>query len=440
MGNKTKDKAVSWRGSLFRDTQAGVVYPVALVADLRHYGYQRTGTNNPKYRVIIAQGKNATGAMNVVVQNGETTDCSYTLSKRGSSDPRNPEFWRIYESGMSGVHLSLNMPGPIPAHYDLSGVSMDKACAGAKRIVHKRLTARRRNFQGGVAAIELKKTLQMVIRPAKALRQQIAVASRRIPKIMKSLKRSGASRQSKAKVLADTYLEWTFGWQPLLLDTQEGAVALARLATRDALERQQFRGYDSDFKSLPSTFGNDYRVGYDLASQVSFDREWRQSVLAECIIYGRFQTRLQDSSYAKSTSLRLAELCGFTFADFLPTAWEAMPWSFLVDYFANVGDVIEAFSNNIGEIAWAAEVHITESKEDFISVLNQAKTASLQGGLFYGVSGQQTHAKSTRKTIERATGAQLDLSVSLRLSLPEGLQWLNIGALAVGARPPKPFY
>jgi hypothetical protein len=375
--------------------------------------------------------------MNVTVLDAETTDCDYTLQKRGSSDPQSPEYWHMHNSGMTGVHLSLNLPGPVNAHY--TTVSYVNACAEAKRIVHKRLTARRRQFMGSVAAAELGKTLQMVVRPAKSLRGQIAAASRRVPKLMKALKRSGASRQSKAKALADTYLELTFGWQPLLADTRDGALALARLASRDALERQQFRAYGSQETPLPSTFGNFYQVGYDANSIAVWNREWRTKTKAECIIYGRFQTRLQDSSYAKSTSLRLAELCGFTLADFLPSAWEAMPWSFLVDYFTNVGDVIEAFSNNIGEIGWAAEVHIQESQEDFIAILDEAATKQVNGATFYAVSGQNTHAKSRRRTVERSPGAG-DLTQYLRFSLPGGLQWLNIGALAVGARPPKPFY
>lgn len=439
MGNKSRPKPVSWRGRIWRDMiPGGNPTPPALVADLRQYGYTRTANNVVKFRQLIRDGKNATGSMNVVVQNGETTDCDYTLEKLLTTDPTSPLYGVVIQSGMSGVHLSLNLPGPIAGHY--AGVSFDNACAEAARIVHKRLTSRRRQFQGGVAALELRKTLEMVVRPAKSLRSQIAFASRRIPKIMKSLKRSGASRKSKAKILADTYLEMTFGWQPLLADTRDGAIALARLATRDALERQQFRAYGSTATTFPSTFGNFYQVGYDASNIVVFDREWRTQTKAECIIYGRFQTRLQDSSYAKSSALRLAELCGFTLADFVPSAWEAMPWSFLVDYFTNVGDVLEAFSNNIGEIAWAAEVHIQESKEDFLAILNQASTKQVGGSLFRSVSDSRTHAQSSLRTVSRSPGLKTDLSTTLRFSLPQGLQWLNIGALAVGARPPKPFY
>lgn len=439
MGNKSRNMPVSWRGTLFRDTQAGVVFPTALVADLRHYGYARTGVNNPQYKRLIRQGLSATGGMTVNVDNGNTDDCSFTLSKRGSSDPNSPEYSRIYTSGMTGVHLSLNLPAPIASHYKT--VSFDEACATARRIVHKRLTARRRQFQGGVVALEMRKTLEMVTRPAKGLRKQVEVFSRRIPKAMKSLKRSHKTSQSASRILADLYLEATFGWQPLLADTRDGAIALARHASKDALERQQFRAYGATEYPDTTTFGNNYQVGYDFNTIVIFDREWRHKTKAECIIYGRFQTRLQDASYAKSSALRLAELCGFTLADFVPSAWEAMPWSFLVDYFTNVGDVLEAFSNNVGEIAWMAEVHITESKEDFISKLNQASTAAQHGALFYSILGVMgMHSEAHKRTIVRTPGGLTDLSTTLRLNLPGGLQWLNIGALAVGARPPKPFY
>lgn len=437
MGNASRSKPVLWRGRLTRATQNGVVYPDANVADVRGYGYTRTGSNNPSYKRIICQGGNATGAMNVIVLNAETQDVTGVLSRRGSSDPQNPEYWHIYESTMTGVHLSLNLPVPVSAHYQ--GVSFDNACAMARRVVHKRLTGRRRQFQGAVAAWELGKTLSMVVKPAKALRSKVASATKRVGKLMKASRRSGASRQSLSKVLADTWLELAFGWQPLLADTRDGALALARLASKDALERQQFRAYGAEETPLPSTIANNYQVGYDALSIQVYNRAWHYKTMAECIIYGKFVTRLQDSSYAKASSLRLAELCGFNFADFLPSAWEAVPWSFLVDYFANVGDVIEAFSNNVGEIGWAAEVHIQTSEEKSAHVLDQKATASVNGALFYGLSGNDCTGKSSRKTVTRSSGG-VDFSTYLRFNLPGGIQWLNIGALAVGARPPKPFY
>lgn len=437
MGNKSKDLPVSWRGWAFRDKQSNTVYPVALVADLRHYGYSRSGSNNPRWRAVIRSGLNATGQMNVTVQNGDTQGCDFILIKRGSSNPFDVEYNRLYQSGMSGVHLSLNLPVPISAHYKT--VSFDQACATAIRVVHKRLTARRRQFQGGVAAWELRKTLEMVVKPAKGLRQQVALSARRFAKLSKAMRRTGTPKHSAKKAMADTWLELVFGWQPLLADTRDGALALARLASRDALERQQFRAYGEQEYPDTITQGNNYRVGYDLTTAVTFDREWRHKTVAQCIIYGKFVTRLQDSSYAKATSLRLAELCGFTLADFVPSAWEAMPWSFLVDYFSNVGDVLEAFSNNVGEIAWGSEVHITESKEDFISRVNRSATAAEHGALFYDLLALNTHAESRLRTVARSAQSP-DFSVYLRFNLPGGLQWLNIGALALGARPPKPFY
>jgi hypothetical protein len=437
MGNRSAVVGVSWRGTLFRDSQDGTVYPTAMVADLRHYGYNRIGVNRPNYRAVIRQGGNATNAMTVTVLNGETQDCDFTLSKRGSSDPFHPEFNKIYHSGMTGVHLSLNLPGPIASHY--SSVSYDTACAKARRIVNRQLANRRRQFQGGVVAGELRKTIQMVTRPASSLRRAISSASRRLGETARSLQRSGASRNTIRRVVADTYLEGTFGWQPLLSDVRNGAIALARTASRDALERQQFRAHGIEEIPTATFVGNNYAVGYDQFTIVYFDREWRQKSVAECIIYGKFRTRLQDSSWAYSSATRLAELSGFSFADFIPTAWELMPWSFLVDYFTNVGDVIEAFSNCASDVAWAAEVHIQKSEEDFFSVLNQSKTAAQHGALFLSVSDVRVHAHSTRKTVVR-TGAGVDLTTYLRLSLPGGLQWLNIAALLTGARPPKPFY
>lgn len=39
---------------------------------------------------------------------------------------------------------------------------------------------------------------------------------------------------------------------------------------------------------------------------------------------------------------------GLTYHEFLATAWEVTPWSWLVDWFSNVGDVIAATNNSVG--------------------------------------------------------------------------------------------
>lgn len=437
MANKNLQRPVSWRGKIWRDPQNGIDYPVAYPGDVRYYGYNRTGINNPNYRVQIRKSQNAATGMTVVVQTGEASDARVVLTKRGSSDPSSPESSRLYRSGHEGVFLTLNEPVPVQTHYKQA--DFGNACATAKRIVNKRATSRRRQLMGGVVLWELKKTLQMVIRPAKSLRSSLAAATRRIPKLMKALKRSGASRKTKARVLADTYLELTFGWQPLLADTRDGATALARLVTKDALERQQFRGYGAEEKPV-STWSSSLplQTGYDSQTVVLYNSHGAQKSIMECIYYGKFVTRLQDESAAKSSTTRLIELCGFTLTDFLPTAWEAIPWSFLVDYFTNVGDVIEAFSNCTSDIAWANEVHIQTSEESVARSVDYAATRAYHGALFAGLDGADCASKATLKTVSRSLG--MDLNTYLRFSLPVGLQWLNIGALAVGARPPKPFY
>jgi hypothetical protein len=37
-----------------------------------------------------------------------------------------------------------------------------------------------------------------------------------------------------------------------------------------------------------------------------------------------------------------AALFGFTPSEFIPTAWELLPWSFLIDYFTNIGDILSS--------------------------------------------------------------------------------------------------
>jgi hypothetical protein len=49
---------------------------------------------------------------------------------------------------------------------------------------------------------------------------------------------------------------------------------------------------------------------------------------------------------------RLAELAGFGWKEFLPSVWNLLPWSFLVDYFVNVGDILAAATTCTDGVMW----------------------------------------------------------------------------------------
>jgi hypothetical protein len=62
---------------------------------------------------------------------------------------------------------------------------------------------------------------------------------------------------------------------------------------------------------------------------------------------------------ATTASDRLARF-GFTPSEFIPTAWEILPWSFLVDYFLNIGDLLSASVTDTSNVAWVNRSRVTK--------------------------------------------------------------------------------
>jgi hypothetical protein len=49
---------------------------------------------------------------------------------------------------------------------------------------------------------------------------------------------------------------------------------------------------------------------------------------------------------------------GLSPEEFVPTVWELLPWSFLVDYFTNIGDILEAGATDTSTVAWIEQATI----------------------------------------------------------------------------------
>jgi hypothetical protein len=429
MGTKTKTRYVSWRGNTWKDSIPGVGPAQAeYLASLRQYGFSRTGADVPKRRELIRLNQNASGLMNISVSSATADDLRATVFMEISNSVVQRHHWTY---GMSGVFQDLNEPTPISAHQGL--FSMSEACAIAIRILNKRITDRRRQLMGGVVLGELGKTLGLVLKPAKTLRSHVGTYINRLRK----LRKRETSDHLWRKTVADTWLEAVFGWKPLVKDVQDGAKALARYVTRHALERQQFRAYGERDSSISSTKESATRsCGTGVSVKYNIFRHTHNKSI--CIIYGKFQTKLRDSLGAVASAGELDRLCGlfFDIEDIAPQIWELIPWSFLVDYFVNVGDVLESFANVRSDLGWLEEVHIMETLVSRSYVFDPTWVSANAG--YLGHEALDGTSESSFKTIDRHVFLG-EYQSQLDVRLPVGLQWLNIAALVAGGRSFQPF-
>jgi hypothetical protein len=122
------------------------------------------------------------------------------------------------------------------------------------------------------------------------------------------------------------------------------------------------------------------------------------------------------------------KLIGFSPKDFLPTAWELIPYSFLVDYFSNIGGIIYGMSNLFTNLAWHNSTVRKELK------FRQWGTEYPLPGLVR-ITGAYAKCVTSKVSVERSkyTGHGVP---SLAFKIPgfRSLKWLNIAALVASRK------
>jgi hypothetical protein len=216
--------------------------------------------------------------------------------------------------------------------------------------------------------------------------------------------------------LASANLSWQFGWKPLIGDltkllnfqsmTMRRVKELERLQSKSGLRRRVTLQKDAKKEVIGTqtieSFGisSTARVVDWHARKVWGTIRWRPNVGAMP------QTDEERHSLARRISL------GLHHGSIAAQVWEAIPWSWLIDWFANVQDFIEAQDNSIGHIVGPVHIMSTTRSTRSYEILTQNDWVSLSSSPWM-----------SRDQKERFLG----VSPSLTASLP----FLNAGQLSI---------
>jgi len=132
--------------------------------------------------------------------------------------------------------------------------------------------------------------------------------------------------QFGAKSFANNYLELHFGWSPLIKDIHDAVEVLSKPIVRVRVRTKRGAWFHT-YVSLASDNGNDRTYGGDK--------------------YTTYQAiTLKADLEVSNPNLALASQCGVV--NPLSIAWELVPFSFVVDWFVNVGDFLNTFTDFAG--------------------------------------------------------------------------------------------
>lgn len=236
--------------------------------------------------------------------------------------------------------------------------------AAALSEFYKKLRKEYQSMEGLTFLGELKETIHMLKHPMQgslnattryldAIKSQRRKARSRIKPLRSDTNRTLALRREQfvKDSTSSAWLEFQYGIRPFISDVQDIAKTAARaIHGRDRISTVRVRGI-SRMKPITTPVVTGYTLG-DLFDGMMY-RTWRNDKSFASVSYLAGIRKHVDGPI--SSLGELAQLSGLTLNNFVPTLYELMPYSFLIDYFSNLGDIISATFTDTSSIVWQSK-------------------------------------------------------------------------------------
>lgn len=369
----------------------------------------RSGTFGADWRKEVRRHRNAATGMS-----------ANRTSYHGGSGQHNLSYY-VLSSGKyvenhendSGRIVWVYYPAALPP-------DSDSADNEARMRLYKQANQAMRAFQSFVAVGELRETLRMIRNPAKKLfggihdyMQSVVRRTRR------------ARKFRRPAIVSETWLEYTFGWAPLINDVRGATEGLNRRLERYAGSYTRVSGQG---ETVTHSFNPSHSQNQ---GGILNTRNWGSNSVSRFSIWYRGEVK----SVCPNPMAADARLFGATWSDVLPAAWELVPWSFVADYFTNVGDILDSWSIRDSDWAWLFSTTQRYSRNTSCNVTSNGPSKLSSHGRYrpekgYTDSLSCSPARAIVKSVARATPLSAN-TPSFRWEIPGvgSKKWLNLAAL-----------
>jgi len=328
-------------------------------------------------------------------------------------------------------------PGVTVTHLN-TGTNEAEATALQKTYAKLRSEYQRLNSAAVVA--EGLDVMRQFGRPAEAI---LELTNRHINRLYlegRGLKGSTAFRRIQfAQILARTWLEYSFGLAPLIADSVAVAEALARWNEEVADpetsgDRLRSRISSRGTQELSSLSSGGYQpiANCHLRYGLRTKKDTSYRVQYVC---GLNSSHIADSG----SNDRLIQLLGFKPENWVPGIWEWVPWSWLADYFTNIGQILNASVTSTAGVSWVCKTVSQETFQHVTAPVDPEATRNrlaLYGWTMQSCSGNLGQYSRRRTTVTRTAGVSLGLP-PLTVSCPaigDAKKWLNMGAVLLARK------
>ena len=263
---------------------------------------------------------------------------------------------------------------------------------------------------------EWKQTMRTLRSPLKPLRDLVTSSHYRS---LRDLER-WRDPVKLAGALADTHLEFAFGIAPLENSIANGLVGLQNrniMGNYKPFHAKGLVGYKpaTEWYETQADPFNYCLIKVGSAEQWSLSETFQGIWAEECQLPER----------------AVSDVLGLKLRDIVPTIWNLIPYSFLVDYFVNIGQIASSVAVPWSGVKWCNKTSRIEGswKASYSYRLNPATTVNFRKGF----DTQPGSNQYLRQNFNRS--AQVDLPRAwLEYTKPwqlTGRQWANLAALSV---------
>ncbi len=402
MPTETKRQVASYRYHYTYQVDADVSPVIDVGGDYTLIDYVTKAGPLAYYRQLIANGDNATTSMS-----GESWTLSLVPGKiRCGIQHRNyPYPIGHREVNIEGNFMFLGVPSfpLVKPEGSADNQALTRYYSNVNSVATK--------FKGLVFTGELRESLNMIKSPAKGLRDGMTdylnSARRRVKR--------GLTPKQITKAIAETWLEYAFGWKPLINDIDSAITAFYQSdAVHPIFEMVKGSGRDESAVVSDTVQVN---LGF---WYVLYERMIRDEV------YVQYRGIYQSSGDGVPDS----HTYGFRPAEFVPTLWELIPYSFLADYFTNIGEIVSSWSYRFIGTKWTSKTIRRQASEETIG-MRTIQTPPLDPMLYETFcDGSPGYQYIQRKSFARVPSVEPGLP-SFEVQVPGRWdQWVNMTALA----------
>lgn len=343
MGTKTSTRRLNYTFSVQNYYTGAIINFDNFIVVTNHH----SGVDDPKYKDKIARGY---GAANTF----------YAYKQRVVWQGGKVSFKR--KSAGIGYSEWMFVPSALPTGFDatLLADAKNKAAIG----IRKRIKQEETSVSGGVMLGEMRETVHMIRHPAESIKnlltkfvvdheqglkrarkQRIANARRKSrgeKEVPGYVVKNGTLRAS-ADTIASSWLELVFGLEPLMSDIAAIAETALSSYSTPRIKRLQFTAQAASASTSVSDVLPPNSVVWTQRTQDYTDE-------VSC----RYSVGYRETiSGVQEGWRKVIDHAGFNLREIVPTAWELLPWSFLIDYVSNIGDVIESNAVSMRDVAWS---------------------------------------------------------------------------------------